>query len=560
MIIVLHATPLSKDYCKTLENYYQVDISYISAKCLRADGFIGALKKLFEIKAKKVVITYEYRNEEKIVPLLHIIAILICPFNVFVINKELKEKKRKLIKIIIDILLIGALFFKGNILIFQKKIKLKTLENSNPLIKEINKNFKNLLYINSDYWMGDTVGGSVGHISGVVNGLLNHNIKIDFASASGLMMVKSEARYIKLSEPKRLIFPLELNKYLHTYNIEKELLNKYLELTKPDVIYQRISVGDFIGVILSRKWGIPLIVEYNGSEVWISENWGKKLKYHQLALQAENMCLKHANLVVTISDVLREDLIKRGVNSEKIINYPNCVDQEIFNPNMYSSNLIQEKKKKLGIINDKLVITFVGTFGKWHGANVLAKAIKLLFNKLDLIQKKRIHFLFIGDGAGLNEVKATLSSLPKLSEFCTFTGLVKQNLAPEYLAISDILVSPHIHNDDGSKFFGSPTKIFEYMAMGKAIIASDLEQVGEILKPCVKLKEDNTNDINLSSSVAVLVQPGCESEIVSAINYLVENPEVIKIIGNNARNLVLSKFTWDIHVEKIINKIKNDIK
>ncbi len=58
-----------------------------------------------------------------------------------------------------------------------------------------------------------------------------------------------------------------------------------------------------------------------------------------------------------------------------------------------------------------------------------------------------------------------------------------QSEAPTYLAISDIVVSPTVPNPDGSPFFGSPTKLFEYMAMGKPIVASDLDQIGEVLTP-----------------------------------------------------------------------------
>ena len=50
------------------------------------------------------------------------------------------------------------------------------------------------------------------------------------------------------------------------------------------------------------------------------------------------------------------------------------------------------------------------------------------------------------------------------------------------LAACDVLASPHMGNPDGTRFFGSPTKLFEYMAMGRAIVASDLEQIGEVLE------------------------------------------------------------------------------
>ncbi len=83
-----------------------------------------------------------------------------------------------------------------------------------------------------------------------------------------------------------------------------------------------------------------------------------------------------------------------------------------------------------------------------------------------------------------------------------FTGSLPREKVVEYLDASDILVSPHIPMPDGSRFFGSPTKLFEYMAMGKGIVASRLEQLAEVLE------HDQT---------ALLVTPGNVEELAEAI-------------------------------------------
>ena len=73
----------------------------------------------------------------------------------------------------------------------------------------------------------------------------------------------------------------------------------------------------------------------------------------------------------------------------------------------------------------------------------------------------------MGDGLLHGEMRAALAAYEKTGEVI-FTGSLPRDKVAEYLDASDILVSPHIPMPDGSRFFGSPTKLFEYMAMGKA--------------------------------------------------------------------------------------------
>src|SRR5262249_894340 len=95
-------------------------------------------------------------------------------------------------------------------------------------------------------------------------------------------------------------------------------------------IYQRMSVANYAGVVLSREKQIPLVLEYNGSEAWVSANWGVRFRYHDLAVRAEEINLKHAHAVVTVSDVLRDELVGRGVAPSRVVVYPNCIDPAVF--------------------------------------------------------------------------------------------------------------------------------------------------------------------------------------------------------------------------------------
>jgi glycosyltransferase involved in cell wall biosynthesis len=122
----------------------------------------------------------------------------------------------------------------------------------------------------------------------------------------------------------------------------------------------------------------------------------------------------------------------------------------------------------------------------------------------------------------------------------TFTGIVPQDQAPKYLMCSDIFLSPHVPNADGTPFFGSPTKLFEYMALGKGIIASDMDQLGEIL----------TNE-----ETALLVPPADDAALAHAIERLCTDRELSDRLGKAARELALREYTWEAHVKRIIDRL-----
>ena len=128
-----------------------------------------------------------------------------------------------------------------------------------------------------------------------------------------------------------------------------------------------------------------------------------------------------------------------------------------------------------------------------------------------------------------------------VEDFVILAGLVPQEEAPKYLAACDVLASPHVPNPDGSRFFGSPTKLFEYMGMGKAIVASDLEQIGEVLE---------------HRKTAWLVKPGDVQDLADGILKLAEDEDLRNELGRNAREEALRNYTWDGHVRRTLDKLE----
>src|SRR5438067_10362227 len=133
----------------------------------------------------------------------------------------------------------------------------------------------------------------------------------------------------------------------------------------------------------------------------------------------------------------------------------------------------------------------------------------------------------IGTGPGLPRVRQIIVD-GGAGEGAVWTGLVQQDQGPSHLAACDVLVSPHVPNRDGTPFFGSPTKLFEYMAMEKGIVASDLDQIGEVLA------HDRT---------AWLVPPDDVGALAAGIQRLATDEDLRRRLGVEARRQALEHHT-----------------
>ncbi len=299
-------------------------------------------------------------------------------------------------------------------------------------------------------------------------------------------------------------------------------------------IYQRYSLNDYSGLRLAREKKLPFVLEYNGSEIWVSRHWGKPLKYEALSKKIEKVNLQAADLVVVVSRPLKDELTARGIDPEKILVNPNGVDTDKYSPQVDGSPI----RKRYGL-EGKKVLGFIGTFGKWHGAEVLARAFAELARG-DTKFRDETRLLMIGDGIAMPLVKEIIGKY-YVKDLCVLTGTMPQAEGPAYLAACDILVAPHIPNPDGTPFFGSPTKLFEYMAMGKGIVASNLDQIGEILKP---------------NETALMVKPGDKDSLKEGLKVLAGDQPLRERLGRAAQEECVAKYTWKEHTRKIIEKLK----
>ena len=372
---------------------------------------------------------------------------------------------------------------------------------------------------------GTQAGGASTHINGFINAVKAEGAKVS-------MISNDQIEGLDNTKARLTVVPLEATGLTRSaFDLRNNLIFTagalhVIGTAPPDFIYQRYSRFTWAGVAASLLFERPLFLEYNGSEVWVGKHWDEAGMFDLLE-RFEQLNLRAAARIFVVSEVERNNLLNAGVPDHKIIVNPNGVDVDRFCPGVGGRAV----RAELGVGDDEQLVGFVGTFGPWHGVMELAKAIALVPRTASL------KFLLVGTGKLKSEMEQTIREAGLINRVI-FTGSVAHDRVPALLDACDILVSPHIPLADGSDFFGSPTKLFEYMAMGKGIVASRLGQIGDVLS---------------HEETALLVEPGNSEELAAAIIRLANSKAMRERLGGNARRVAVEKFTWGHNARRVLD-------
>jgi glycosyltransferase involved in cell wall biosynthesis len=179
------------------------------------------------------------------------------------------------------------------------------------------------------------------------------------------------------------------------------------------------------------------------------------------------------------------------------------------------------------------VIGWIGSFGPWHGASVLVRAIAHLPGNFAV--------RMIGDGPerpGCEQLAASLGVADRVS----FLTALPHDQSLRELARCHILASPHVPLPD-RPFFGSPTKIFEYMALGRPIVASRLHQIADVL---------------VDGVTARLVTPADEQALARVLEEVWALPDHGRGLGTAAAAEARRQHTWDVRAGQILAALDGD--
>jgi glycosyltransferase involved in cell wall biosynthesis/ubiquinone/menaquinone biosynthesis C-methylase UbiE len=398
------------------------------------------------------------------------------------------------------------------------------------------------LYLRTDFWAPITSGGSYGHTCYVAKELSAVTERFVCLLAQPFRLLDDlGVAQVAMDAPTTIINEDAIvSATTHYYPIVKTACG----VLRPSYIYERLCLGNYTAALLSRELQIPYIIEYNGSEISMQKSFDKTAPfYSDVYLKAEEMAFRQATVISVISEHVRNDLVSRGIDARKILVNPNGADLDSYAPADPATR--RQLRDGLGFTDSDRVIGFTGTFGGWHGIDVLAAAVPRI-----CAADPHAQFLIIGDGTHKAQFDAEVER-HSVGARVRRVGRVPQAEGARLLQACDIYVSPHnTHMVDG-RFFGSPTKIFEYMAMGGGIVASDLEQIGEVLSPALRVGDLSGSDVTVRDQRSVLCTPGDVNEFVDAVVALVRRPKVSAALGCNARQAVADHYSWRRHVERL---------
>ena len=305
-----------------------------------------------------------------------------------------------------------------------------------------------------------------------------------------------------------------------------------------DIIYTRNILRGVIGILIKKVWKLELVLEVNGisldewrlvEEQSITEKKGHRNAQIKFLGYLEIFVIRKADAVIVVTQGIEDYLINHGVDKNKVWVIENGANTELFKP-IRDNNILKGLKNRLHITDDENVVVFVGNLAPWQGVEYLLRAVPLIVE-----ENPKTKFLIVGDGI----MKEKLESLTKeLNIRCDviFTGTVPYESVPEYMNLSDVCVAPFIRTRNESMGL-SPLKIYEYLACGTPVVASDIKGVGDLLE---------------SSNSGIPVIPDAPDELAEAIIKLLKDKQLREEMGKNGREMVINNYSWENTAKKTI--------
>jgi len=375
------------------------------------------------------------------------------------------------------------------------------------------------------------------HIRGVVKGLRQLNNHVDILSLPGAEPEAEEANAtvekVHQTPTKKSSFSIlsDLTKHVPEFVFELfELafnliavlrLRKTVKEKNINLIYERYSLFMFASVWWARRHNLPIVLEINDS---CQVQRVRLLTFKKLAAKIERWIFKNATGLVFISSRFKEVAEQAYGEIANSVVSPNGADLDKF---IIDDNAGLALRSKLGI-EDKIVLGYVGAFVHWHGIDWF---VDLVCERLK--EKPELVLLLVGDGVAFEGIKNRAIAAGVESQVI-LPGKVPHQEVASFLSAMDFGILPD------SNDYGSPMKLFEFMAMGKGMVAPDFSPIAEVVK------DDETSWLFPANN-----RQACIDKVFEIVN----DKQTHKTVGLNARAYIENERQWKHNAEQLLSLV-----
>lgn len=259
-----------------------------------------------------------------------------------------------------------------------------------------------------------------------------------------------------------------------------------------DLIYERYSLWSAAGVRAARRLGVPVVMEIN-APLLEEQRAFRNLVCEAEAGAIEREVLQGASAFAAVSGQVADWLVEKGAPAARVHVVGNAVDTRRFHPSVAPAPVVPEGAFCVG---------FTGSLKMWHGVDTLLRAF-MAFRACH----PAAHLLIVGDGPKRGWIEGFAAGAG-LDGAVTMTGWVEHADLPPLIARMDVATAPY---PAAEAHYFSPLKLFEYLAMGRPVLASDIGQTAELLK---------------GRDAALLTPPGDADALAKALARLATDPEL----------------------------------
>lgn len=290
-----------------------------------------------------------------------------------------------------------------------------------------------------------------------------------------------------------------------------------------DLVYERYALFAFGGLELARSLGVPHLLEVN-APLCLEQERARGLHLPDLARALERRVWCGTDALLAVSAELRQEALAQGAAPERVHVLPNGVDAERF---VARPGAAQRLRHELDL-GDGPVLGFVGSLKRWHGTEVLLRAFAALQPRWP-----QARLLLVGDGPMAADLRREAAELG-VEAAVRFTGAVEHGRIPDLLAAMDVAVAPYLPSDD---FYFSPIKVYEYLAAGRAVVASRLGQILELVE----------------ADLVVPAEAGDAASLAGALEAVLRDPQRAAQRAARGRAWTLRERTWSANARRAVD-------